>query len=221
MTVIVPIILKFIPIFMIIYYVLGVFSMEMLYNAEEQPASDKYGMYQEFSNFKTFIATQLVMFQILTEAGWSMIAFDYSSRIPDRFNLVMLMFCSFHIVITLVLATLIKGMVWSAYMAVSKQYEVNKQEISSEKEITLRNTEKHRQIDELESLIIKLESLKLDTVTKREIYEMKMNREMLEKLHRINKKKKLGRRSAKEVSVNAFYRNFGVNQMLLKEEEDK
>jgi len=60
--------------------------------------------------------------------------------------------------------------------------------------------------------------MKLDTVVKREVYEMKMNQELLEKLHRINRKKKLGRRSAKEVSINAFYRNFGVNQMILEEE---
>ena len=39
MTVIVPIILKFIPLFMIIYYVLGVFAMEVLYDASLQAAS--------------------------------------------------------------------------------------------------------------------------------------------------------------------------------------
>ena len=51
-----------------------------------------------------------------------MIAFDYSSRSPDKYGLIMIMFCSFHIIVTLILATLIKGMVWSAYLAVSKQY---------------------------------------------------------------------------------------------------
>ena len=45
MTVIVPIILKFIPLFMIIYYVLGVFAMEALYGASQVTASTKYGMY--------------------------------------------------------------------------------------------------------------------------------------------------------------------------------
>ena len=127
MTVIVPIILKFIPLFMIIYYVLGVLGMEVLYETSREAASTKYGMYNEFSNFNTFMNTQLVMFQVLTEAGWSMIAFDYASR-SSSYGLVMAMFCSFHIVITLVLAPLIKGMVWSAYLTVSKQYEVNKQE---------------------------------------------------------------------------------------------
>lgn len=127
MTVIVPIILKFIPLFMIIYYVLGVFSMEVLYEAAREPSSSTFGVYNEFSNFSSFLSTQLVMFQLLTEAGWSMIAFDYSSRMPDKYGLVMVMFCSFHIIITLILATLIKGMVWSAFLAVSKQYDINKQ----------------------------------------------------------------------------------------------
>lgn len=49
---------------------------------------------------------------------------------------------------------------------------------------------------------------------------MKMNSEMVDKLKRINKRKKLGRRSAKETHINTFYRHFGVNQMILVEEEE-
>ena len=44
----------------------------------------------------------------------------------------MLMFASFHIIIVLILGTLIRGMVWSAFIAVSKQYEFNKQEKMTE-----------------------------------------------------------------------------------------
>lgn len=40
---------------------------------------------------------------------------------------------------------------------------------------------------------------------------------MISKMKRINKKKKLGRRSAKEATINSFYRHFGVNQMILEE----
>ena len=127
-TVIFPILLKFLPLFAIIYYVLGVFSMEVLFTSSQITPSSDYGMYDEFSNFNTFFGTQLVMFQILTEAGWSMVAFDHSSRLPDKYGLVMIMFASLHIIITLILATLMKGMIWSAFMAVSKQYEINKQE---------------------------------------------------------------------------------------------
>lgn len=145
--VILPIILKFIPLFAIIYYVTGVFAMEVLHGSSQQAPSDKYGMYDEFSHFRSFIGTQLVMFQVLTEAGWSMIAFDYSSRMPDKYGLVMVMFASFHIVITLILATLMKGMIWSAFMAISKQYEINKQEKNTEDEVTERNIKKHKQLD--------------------------------------------------------------------------
>jgi len=149
MTVIVPIILKFLPLFMIIYYVLGVLSMEIFYDAARGIASDKYGIYDQFSNFSSFLPTQLVMFQLLTEAGWSMIAFDMSSRMPDKYGLVMVIFCSFHIIITLILATLIKGMVWSTFLAVSKQYDINKQEKCAEQETAERNSEKHHQLDDL------------------------------------------------------------------------
>lgn len=39
MTVILPILLKFLPLFAIIYYVLGVFSMEVLYDSSQIAAS--------------------------------------------------------------------------------------------------------------------------------------------------------------------------------------
>jgi MFS superfamily sulfate permease-like transporter len=107
------------------------------------------------------------MFQVLTEAGWSMIAFDHASRTPENYGFVMVMFCSFHIIITLILATLMKGMILSAFMAVSKQYEVNKQEQGVEDEQMGKNMKKHKQLDDLEILISKLDSLKLDTVVKR------------------------------------------------------
>ncbi len=79
-------------------------------------------MYDEFSHFRTFFGTQLIMFQVLTEAGWSMIAFDYCSRVPEFYGPIMITFASFHIIITLILAALMKGMIWSAFVAVSKQY---------------------------------------------------------------------------------------------------
>ena len=99
-----------------------------------------------------------------------MIAFDYSSRVPGLYGFIMIMFCTFHIIVTLILATLIKGMVWSAYLAVSKQYEVNKQEECAQREINERNQSRHRQIEELEELGFKMESMKLDTLVKREVY---------------------------------------------------
>ena len=59
----------------------------------------------------------------------------------------MVMFCSFHIIVTLILATLIKGMVWSAYLAVSKEYEINKQEQCLEAERIKKNIAKHKQVE--------------------------------------------------------------------------
>jgi hypothetical protein len=61
--------------------------------------------------------------QVLTEAGWSSVAFDVASRIPNYFGLVMSLFASFHVVIVLILATLIKGIVLSTFLTVSSQYD--------------------------------------------------------------------------------------------------
>lgn len=66
MAIIIPIVLKFFPLFMITYYVLGVFGMIIfresgIINHNESP----YDNYDEFSNFKTFIGTQFIFVQVL------------------------------------------------------------------------------------------------------------------------------------------------------------
>lgn len=43
--VIIPILMKFIPLFAIIYYVLGVLSMEILADSSQLAVSESYGMY--------------------------------------------------------------------------------------------------------------------------------------------------------------------------------
>jgi hypothetical protein len=61
--------------------------------------------------------------QILTEAGWSAVAFDYAKRLEPYFFIVMIFFVFCHMVIVLVLATLLKGIVWSVFSTVSSQFE--------------------------------------------------------------------------------------------------
>lgn len=52
------------------------------------------------------------MVQVLTEAGWSMIAYDHSWRNPQYFGYIMIFFCIMHITIVYIIATLIKGIFW-------------------------------------------------------------------------------------------------------------
>lgn len=62
------------------------------------------------------------MVQILTEAGWSQIAFDHSSRAPDYYGYIMLFFCFMHITIVYIVATLIKGVFWEVFFTVDTIY---------------------------------------------------------------------------------------------------
>lgn len=79
--IILPLLTRFIPLFLIVYYCLGVIGMEIFINSSTNIAPDpNFGYYDTFSNFRGFIYTQFYFVQILTEAGWSSVALDYASR---------------------------------------------------------------------------------------------------------------------------------------------
>ena len=67
-----------------------------------------------------------IMVQILTEAGWSQIAFDHCWRASDYFTWVMVFFCFLHITIVYIIATLIKGVFWEVFFTVNIIYEERK-----------------------------------------------------------------------------------------------
>lgn len=71
--IILPLIARFFPLFLITYYVLGVIGMELFYGTYQDGYQEKllgnlevFSFYTEFSNFKTFINTQFVFVQVLT-----------------------------------------------------------------------------------------------------------------------------------------------------------
>lgn len=123
MAVILPIIFKLLPIFLIVIYSLGVIGMEALKEAYERPASSG-NIYDKYSNFANFIDSQFYFFQVLTEAGWSAVAYDVASRVSDYFGVVMLLFAFYHVIVVLLLATLVKGIVLSTFMSVTHQEEL-------------------------------------------------------------------------------------------------
>jgi hypothetical protein len=85
------------------------------------------------------------MVQILTEAGWSQIAFDHASRSPSSFGWIMLFFCLMHITIVYMIATLIKGVFWEVFFTVTTMFAERKKETieeeMKEKEINLKTAE--------------------------------------------------------------------------------
>lgn len=109
---IIPIILKFMPLFLFFFYTFAIVGMELFYSSYPIEGDNGYSMYRQYSSFRTFIQAQYVMMQILTEAGWSMIAFDHSWRNPQYYGYVMGYFCFMHIIIVYIIATLIKGIFW-------------------------------------------------------------------------------------------------------------
>lgn len=131
----------------------------------------------------------------------------------------MIFFATFHVLIVLILATLIKGIIWSTFITVSAQYEDNKRHMQAEKDRRSNAKIKFTELDMLDHIVHKIDSLKLDSVVKREVYELKMNQEVLNKLRKINKNKKLARKSTKDAAHHALYRNFDINMNILKEEE--
>lgn len=94
--------------------------MEFFYNSYDTNGSVKYNQYDQFSSFRTFIQAHYIMVQMLTEAGWSMVAYDLCWRNPQYYGYVMCYFCFMHIIIVYVVATLIKGIFWEVYFTVDQ-----------------------------------------------------------------------------------------------------
>ena len=93
--------------------------MEIFYDTSRMPPTEDYGAYDEFSNFRNFVNTQTYLVQVLTEAGWSSVAFDHAKKNDSNFVGVMLYFVMCHIIIVIVLASVLKGIIWFVFITVS------------------------------------------------------------------------------------------------------
>jgi hypothetical protein len=116
-----PIILKFFNLFLFFFFVFSILGMEIFYDPEYYTVLDQTGYNNEvqFSNFNSFIHSQYVMMQVLTEGGWSYVGYDYCWRNPDYYGLIAAFFVLMHIVIIHITSTLIKGIFWEIYFTVS------------------------------------------------------------------------------------------------------
>ena len=65
MAIIIPIVLKFFPLYLISYYALGVLGMQIFRKETTDVNASPYGDYNEFSNFKTFLGSQFIFVQVL------------------------------------------------------------------------------------------------------------------------------------------------------------
>lgn len=86
------------------------------------PKESPYSVYNEFSNFKTLLGTQFIFVQVLTEAGWSLVAYDHALRY-GTFALTMLFFVISHELIVIILTSLLKGITWEVYNSIELEQE--------------------------------------------------------------------------------------------------
>lgn len=111
------------PFFLFFFYIYGILGMEFFYNFYDTIGSPLYNQYQQFSNFQSFIHSQYIMVMVLTEAGWSQVAFDHCWRAPYYYAFIMLFFCLMHITIVYMIATLIKGIFWEVFFTVDTIFQ--------------------------------------------------------------------------------------------------
>ena len=121
-----PVSLKFFPLYLISYYILGVLGMQF-FTRDTGDTSEPYGFYNKYSNFSTFMGTQYFLVQVLVEAGWSTIAFNHAAKYGYYF-LTMMYFVFSHIVIVIFLASLLKGLIWEVYHTMHHELEDRKNE---------------------------------------------------------------------------------------------
>jgi len=88
--------------------------MEVFYNPEFHYTHDKseYRNQIQFSNFNTFLHSQYLMMQILTEGGWTYNAYDYCWRYPNYYGIIIAFFILMHMTIVTVIGTLLRGIFW-------------------------------------------------------------------------------------------------------------
>ncbi len=96
------------------FYILGITGIEAYDNRFAPVSKSPYINYDNYSNFRSFLGSQLVNVQIMIEAGWSIIAFDTAFRF-GYYGLVIVYFITCHILIVIVLVAWMKGLVGDLY----------------------------------------------------------------------------------------------------------
>ena len=128
MAIILPIVLKFFPIYLISYYALGILGMQIFNRDNTDISANDYAGYDDYSNFRSFYGSQFIFIQILVEAGWSEVAFSHAAQY-GYYALTMLFFVISHLVIVIILSSLLKGLAWEVYDTVHQEFDDRKNSI--------------------------------------------------------------------------------------------
>lgn len=126
--------------------------------------------------------------QVMIEAGWSPIVYDYAYRY-DNFTGVAFFFVSMHIAIVIIMVSLMKGMAADLYETIYNRYNdilrLDLELVEKEKQEELRRLE----YEEIRESYNSKTEIRQDTIKKKEIREAKKDREMIDKLKVMLKKR--------------------------------
>jgi hypothetical protein len=114
--------MKMFPLFMTCFYVLSVIGMERFDNRFGVESTSPYAIYDNYSSFRNLVQAHLICVQVMIEAGWSPIVYDYADRYQS-FGEVVIFFVCIHICIVIILVSLMKGMVADFYETIYNKYE--------------------------------------------------------------------------------------------------
>lgn len=212
MVIIVPLTTRFIPLFLIVYYMLGIFGMEIFYDLSRQ-ATDTPSIYDGLSNFQGLIYTQFYLVQVLTEAGWSAVAFDYANRAGSSWALALVFFVFCHMIIVLVLAAVLKGTIWFVFLTVAQQLDAQERAEKNSEALKKVMADKVSDIQEVEQSVKATNLFQYDTITKRMLFESKADSLIIDQIAK--KLKNCDTTSAARNANKKLYKEFEVDPNLV------
>lgn len=129
---IIPIIARFLNLFVFFYYLYAIIGMEIFYNFYDTLGSPAYNQYEQFGNFKTLIHAQYVNIQILFEGGWSTLCNNLVFKAPQYYGYIYFYFIVAHITYVYLIAYVVKGVFWEVYFVVHNIKTERSAEIEAE-----------------------------------------------------------------------------------------
>ena len=100
-----------------IFYIFGLIGLEMFCEKTYPYNEGSPYITEPYTDYSTFMGSQLILLQVMLEANWSNYIYDYAYKY-DNFIAAAFYFNIFHMIVQLILLSLIKGIVWEVFYAV-------------------------------------------------------------------------------------------------------
>lgn len=114
--------MKMFPLFMTVFYAMSIIGMERFDNRFGVASTSPYAIYDNYSSFRNLWQAHLICVQVMIEAGWSPIVYDYAERY-NSFAAAVFFFVAIHVLVVIILVSLMKGMVADLYESIYLRYD--------------------------------------------------------------------------------------------------